>query len=53
MKVRVKSFEEFGGCRPDTWNCEGEMDWLYGQVVEVERSDNDGYYVKDSRHHCT
>jgi len=46
MKIRVKSFEEFGGRRPDTWNDKGDMDWLYGQVVEA-RISGGCYYVHD------
>jgi len=35
MKIRIKTKEELGG-RPRSWNCNGEMDYLFGKVVEAQ-----------------
>ncbi len=38
-RVRIKQFKK----RPPNWNCDGEMDHLMGQVVEIRIID--GSYI--------
>ena len=35
---RIKTKEEFGGCRPTHWNSIGEMDYLYGLYIGTEHT---------------
>lgn len=44
VKLRIKTFEEFGNKRPRSWNGMGEMDYLYGMEFTVpDRSVADNY----------
>lgn len=46
-KVRVKKFDK----RPSTWNTEGHMDHLMGQIVEIVRDLGDRFYIWDEEYH--